>query len=101
MSDASKQAVADAVLAWCNDCRLHAAKLIIWNADIDEVELIAREAESYLPADISGQETSNRIRSLLQSGLGHQELRAIRAFISLLLEGPCRTPECQVDCSDG
>lgn len=99
MSDNNKQAVVDTVLAWCNECRLHAVKLIIWNAELDEVEQIAAEAEAYLPADISGHDTSNKIRSLLQSGLDHKQLRALRAYISLLLEGPCKTPECQEDCN--
>lgn len=99
MNDETRQAVADTVLAWCNDCRLEAAKIIIWNADIDEVEQIVKEAEGYLPADISGQETSNKIRLLMQSGLDHKQLRAIRAYISLLLEGPCKTPECLEDCN--
>ncbi len=100
MTDETKQAIAETVTAWCNECRLHAAQVIIWNADIDEVELIAQEAEGYLPADISGQQTSNKIRSLI-SELDHKQMRAIRAYISLLLEGPCKTPECQEDCNEG
>lgn len=99
MSDDSKQAVADTVLAWCNECRLHAAKLIIWNAELDEVEQIAKEADGYLPAFMDNQAASNQIRSLLKSGLDHKQMRAIRAYISLLLEGPCKTPECQEDCN--
>ncbi len=98
MSDESKQAIADTVLAWCNECRLHAAKLIIWNAEINEVEQIAQEAEGYLPTIMGNQVTSNKIRSLI-SELDHKQMRAIRAYISLLLEGPCKTPECQEDCN--
>jgi hypothetical protein len=98
MSDESKQAIADTVLAWCNECRLHAAKLIIWNAEIDEVEQIAQEAEGYLPTIMGSQITSNKIR-LLISELDHKQMRAIRAYISLVLEGPCKTPECQEDCN--
>ncbi|HUD06204.1 MAG TPA: hypothetical protein VMR18_04815 [Candidatus Saccharimonadales bacterium] len=98
MSDESKQAIADTVLAWCNECRLQAAKMIIWNAEIDEVEQIAKEAEGYLRAIIGSQATSNHIRSLI-SELDHKQMRAIRAYISLLLEGPCKTPECQEDCN--
>ena len=98
MSDESKQAIADTVLAWCNECRLHAAMLIIWNAELSQIEQIVKEAEGYLPAIIGSQATSNHIRSLI-CDLDHKQMRAIRAYISLLLEGPCKTPECQEDCN--
>lgn len=101
MNDETKQRIADTVLDWCNECRLHAAMLIIWNAELNEVEQIVKEAEGYLPAFTSSQAASDEIRSLLKSGLDHKQMRAIRAYISLLLEGPCKTPECQEDCNEG
>lgn len=100
MSDENNHAIADTILALCNECRLEAAKMIIWNAEIDEVEQIAKEAEGYLPAILGYQDISNKVRSLI-SELDHQQMRAIRAYISLLLEGPCKTPECQEACDVG
>lgn len=98
MSDESKLAIADTVIGWCNKCRLHAAMLIIWNAELNEIEQIVKEAEGYLPAIIGSQAASNHIRSLI-CDLDHKQMRAIRAYTSLLLEGPCKTPECQEDCN--
>ena len=99
MKEETKQRIADSVLAWCNDCRLYAAQVVIWNAELSEVKHLIEIAEGYLPADITGDETSNKIKSLL-SQLDHKQMRAIRAYISLTLEGPCKTEQCQEDCND-
>ncbi len=99
MNDETKQRVADTVMALCNDCRLYAAQVIVWNAEINEVEHLVKVTEGYLPADITGDETSNKIKSLL-SELDHKQMRAIRAQISLLLEGPCKTEQCKENCND-
>lgn len=99
MNDETKQRIADTVLAWCNDCRLYAAQVIVWNAEINEVEHLIEIAEGYLPAEITGDETSNKITSLL-SQLDHKQMRAIRAQISLMLEGPCKTEHCQENCDE-
>ena len=99
MNDETKQRIADSVLAWCNDCRLYAAQVVIWNAELNEVEHLVEIAEGYLPADISGDETSNKIKFLL-SQLDHKQMRAIRAQISLMLEGPCKTEHCQENCNE-
>jgi hypothetical protein len=34
------------------------------------------------------------------SRASHQELRALKARIYLLLEAPCKTEECQEDCNE-
>ncbi len=99
MNDETKLRIADSVLAWCNDCRLYAAQVVIWNAELNEVEHLVEIAEGYLPADITGDETSNKIKSLL-SQLDHKQMRAIRAQISLMLEGPCKTEHCQENCNE-
>lgn len=99
MNDETKQRVADTVLAWCNDCRLYAAEVIIWNAEISEIEHLVEVAEGYLPADTTGYETSNKIKSLI-SQFDHKQMRAIRAHISLLLEAPCKTEKCQEICNE-
>ena len=99
MNDETKQRIADSVLVWCNDCRLYAAQVVIWNAELNEVEHLVEIAEGYLPADITGDETSNKIKSLL-SQLDHKQMRAIRAQISLMLESPCKTEHCQENCNE-
>lgn len=99
MRKTTNQAISETVLAMCNDCRLQAAKVIIWNADISEIEEIIQEAENYLPALLDNQAVTRKIRSLINT-LDHQQIRAIRAYLSLVLESPCKTEECQEACNE-
>lgn len=81
MDNETELSVAQAVLAWCNHCRLHAAKVVIWNAELDELEQIVKEASDYLPADITGSILRSKIDEL-----SVKQLRAVRGYITTLLE---------------
>lgn len=82
MDNETELSVAETVVAWCNHCRLHAAKVVIWNADLDEIEQIVKEANNYLPADITGSILRSKIDEL-----SVKQLRAVRGYITTLIEG--------------
>lgn len=91
--------ISETVTSWCNKCRLHAASIIIWNAEVDEIQKIIREAQSYLPAEIFEAEKLEVVRENCRS-LSHDQLRAVRTYIELLLTSPCKTEECQSKCRE-
>lgn len=51
--------VAHEVLSWCEECRLYAAKVIIWNAPRKHVQTICDEAWGYLPGVLGDEECTD------------------------------------------
>lgn len=70
------------------------ALIYIWNADADELEKLADEVLGRLP--INSHPSFKELCSLAD----HSTLRDMEAHIQLLLEAPCKTEECQADCTE-
>lgn len=85
----TKQKIAKEMLSWCSDCRLHAAKVVIWHADAEEVKELIQCAFRALPTDMSDESLIDEIAKLCNQ-LSHEQLGAVWARLDVVNEDQVR-----------
>ena len=98
MNDEQMIKIADQFSNWCEHCQLYAVRFFIWNTEAEQLEQIIADAFDTLPGKVSSEEWSKSLRSSIGS-LPHCWLRDLSTQIDLLIESPCKSDECQEECT--
>jgi len=98
MNDEQMIKIADQFSNWCEHCQLYAVRFFIWNTEAEQLEQIIADAFDTLPGKVSSEEWSKSLRSSIGS-LPHCWLRDLSTQIDFLIESPCKSDECQEECT--